>query len=724
MSLAAGATVVDLPRGGKLVRWGDFGCQIGAYPETIKDTMSSSDGVPTLFIVPEEPFDIRLGVSAAELEFPVYFNYYIRGRKFRFLCRRRQMLPILRVLREAIFGPCRVALEAEYLQGAQSFGFPDLKREMSFYKEAPERPRGRIQLRDIVEPYAFDRHGRAEVDGVTIELAGRDRYRFRRQDETLEVDFRPREAPPSRLAEPSRTFKPPVFGITVIGSGHGFDATTRTSGFVIWLNGKGVLVDPPVDSTDWMTRQGVDTRLIDDLVLTHCHADHDAGTLQKVLQEGRVNLHTTPTVLQSFVRKYRSLIGLSSAEFQGLFNFVPVLIGQSVNIAGGSFLLKYTLHSIPTLGFQVTFQGKTFAYSCDTLYDPDEIRRLHQRGVLSHSRMEDLLGFNWDADLIFHEAGVPPIHTPMQVLVDLPEPVKERLFVCHVSPGAIPEGSRLRLAPTGVDHTLELDVPVPEVMLAQRMLDVLAHIDLFENFSIPKAVEFLNITHAMRCAGGEQIIERGTKGDRFFMILSGEVDVRKNGKLVQRAGRYDYFGEIAVIMELPRAADVFAREDVELLWISRDDFLSFIRNTELPWLFRRVAQNRITDSWALFAQNSILKTLTPFQKTQLLAIMGKREAAPGEQLFAAGSPVDRLFLVERGEVRVRRGGEERTVGRGALIGGVSRLDQKAVYPAEARACERVRLFRLKMPEMERFFRSNPGAYVRLLRAADELGVVR
>ncbi len=32
-------------------------------------------------------------------------------------------------------------------------------------------------------------------------------------------------------------------------------------------------------------RLGVNPKLIDSVVLTHCHADHDAGTLQKIMQE-------------------------------------------------------------------------------------------------------------------------------------------------------------------------------------------------------------------------------------------------------------------------------------------------------------------------------------------------------------------------------------------------------------------------------------------------------
>jgi hypothetical protein len=68
-----------------------------------------------------------------------------------------------------------------------------------------------------------------------------------------------------------------------------------------------------------------------------------------------------------------------------------------------------------------------------------------------------------EADLLLHEAGAPPIHTPLDVLMKLPEKVKKRMYVVHTS--ALPEGCDLRVAPTGTAGTIRLDrmrkVPVP-----------------------------------------------------------------------------------------------------------------------------------------------------------------------------------------------------------------------------------------------------------------------
>jgi len=76
--------------------------------------------------------------------------------------------------------------------------------------------------------------------------------------------------------------------------------------------------------------------------------------------------------------------------------------------------------------------------------------------VLSTARADDLLQLPLqDTDLLLHEAGFPPIHTPVEVLERLPQRVKDRLYVVHTS--ALREGCELRVAPTGTAGTIRLD---------------------------------------------------------------------------------------------------------------------------------------------------------------------------------------------------------------------------------------------------------------------------
>ncbi|MBI3928784.1 MAG: cAMP/cGMP-dependent 3',5'-cyclic-AMP/GMP phosphodiesterase [Armatimonadetes bacterium] len=709
--------VENLARGGTLVRNESFLLQIGAYPETIKDTMGS--GVPDLFLVPAELFDTTRGISAADLEFPIYYNYFLKNRKLRFICRRSQHSALMTVLTEAIFGPAELSCEGEFVDGPETPGYPHFEKELAFYQAEPGLPLGRRTLRDMAVPLVFNEERRVTVDGVAIDDLGGNRYLFSTEHASQEVHFeRPQDQECCLPAPPA--FEPPMFGVTIIGSGHGFDAAARTSGFILWVNGSGILVDPPVNSTRWLEQEGVDTRRIHDIILTHCHADHDSGTLQKVLQEGRVRIHTTPTVIRSFVRKYGALTGLSRSEMYSLFDYSPVLIDQPVNISGGEFRFRYRLHPIPTVGFEVFFQGKSFVYSSDTLYDEKIIHSLHDRGVISRSRMEDLLSFPWHHSLVLHEAGMAPVHTPMEVLEQLPPEVKSNLYLTHISEGSIPPRSELRLAPTGSANTLILEVPCPELSLAQRMLDVLGHVDLFRILRVDKAAEFLRIAHYSSHPAGQVILRRGTPGTTFHIVLSGEADVIRDGGVLSRIGRYDYFGEMALLLGSPRGADVVAKTDLELLTISRYDFLCFIRGTRLPGLFRQVAENRARGVQTLAPENRVFGPLSAYQKAQLLAIVRPLEISAGENLFEPGQSVTEYFLIDSGEVEIEPVSGRNVVAReGALLGRVGREFQPSTHTARAIARSDTRLLAMDADDLMDFFRENPGVYVRLMEAMSE-----
>ena len=95
-------------------------------------------------------------------------------------------------------------------------------------------------------------------------------------------------------------------------------------------------------------------------------------------------------------------------------------------------------------------------FTGDHFNSPPAIKMLQEKGVLSKARADDLTNLPLqECDLLLHEAGAPPIHTPLDVLLQLPENVKQRLYVVHTS--ALPKDCELRVAPTGTAGTIRLD---------------------------------------------------------------------------------------------------------------------------------------------------------------------------------------------------------------------------------------------------------------------------
>ena len=63
-------------------------------------------------------------------------------------------------------------------------------------------------------------------------------------------------------------------------------------------------------------------------------------------------------------------------------------------------------------------------------------------------------------------------------------------------------------------------------------------------------------------------------GDRFYLIETGTVAVSRGGRQVREEGPGDFFGEIALLRDVPRTATVTAAEDCVLQVLGREDFLA------------------------------------------------------------------------------------------------------------------------------------------------------
>jgi len=174
------------------------------------------------------------------------------------------------------------------------------------------------------------------------------------------------------------TFNPPSFGVTILGNSHGFDKSGSVSGYVLWINGRGVMIDPPPYSSATLEREGIRPRTIVAIILTHCHADHDAGAFQKVLTGSQVVVITTPTIYKSFIRKYAALSALSPALLRHSHRHKPAIIGKPLRFQGATFHFTYTLHTIPCIGFRVEWRGRSMVFTGDHFNNPVAIEKLQE----------------------------------------------------------------------------------------------------------------------------------------------------------------------------------------------------------------------------------------------------------------------------------------------------------------------------------------------------------
>ncbi len=712
------SAVLELPRGGLVVETSAGPIQFGCPPETIKDHMAAGRNVPTIYVVPEQRFDRQRGVNVSEVEFPAYFNFFVLKKKVRLIADAEGEARLRRVLSETLFGPQTYYSSDEiYDRSVPVAARADHQRECAQFRRNPFDPAQRMEVDTLVEFVTLDAQGRAQVDGVTVErLPDQGGYVVRDGErEVARVPAKTPLPPKEPVPEEAASFDPPAFGVTVLGSSHGFDPKGKTTGFVLWINHRGLLVDPPLGSTDLLVANGIAPKLIDAIVLTHCHADHDSGTFQKILEEGRVVVYTSAVILGSFLRKYSALSGLDEDFLRRTFVFRPVRIGASVPVHGGELRFFHPLHSIPTIGFEAYYGGKSLVFSADSLYDPQRIEKMVEDGWVTRERADRLIHFPWHHTVVLHEAGVPPLHTPTEVLAALPDEVKERLYLLHIAGKDLPEGKGLRVAPAGVEHTIRIEVDKPRQAEAIELLDVFAGIDLFRGFSLARAREILQVARKVEHAAGETIIEQGTPGDAFYVIASGTASVRREGKEIKRYHAGDYFGETALILRQPRNADVVAASSMTLVKIERYDFLYLLRGTDVPLRLVRLAQMREERSWELFAKNSALGPLSSGQKTQLQSFLDIQTTRPGDLLWEAGQAAEAGFVIDEGRVSLEGYGEGlEPYGPGAFLGEVEALVEGGKTGGAARVVEGGRVFRIGRGDLVRWFAENPGVRLAFL----------
>ena len=136
---------------------------------------------------------------------------------------------------------------------------------------------------------------------------------------------------------------------------------------------------------------------------------------------------------------------------------------------------------------------------------------------------------------------------------------------------------------------------------ANQKMDLLKHAPLFAHCSKQELQRIAGIADQLDVREGKVLIQEGERGREFFVIVEGEVEIRRKGKKVKTLGPGSFVGEIALLSKIPRVATVTAIEPTSVLVITDRAFMDLCEKSPsiavkvARTLADRVGENELSD---------------------------------------------------------------------------------------------------------------------------------
>ncbi len=111
-----------------------------------------------------------------------------------------------------------------------------------------------------------------------------------------------------------------------------------------------------------------------------------------------------------------------------------------------------------------------------------------------------------------------------------------------------------------------------------RLAKILSSVPLFSGLDREELEAVADVGKEVTFEAGKTILEQGKPGIGFLLILEGKTEVRKKGKKVATVGPGGFFGEMSMIDDKPRSADVVAVEPTRCFGVTEWSFTPMLRS--------------------------------------------------------------------------------------------------------------------------------------------------
>ena len=110
-------------------------------------------------------------------------------------------------------------------------------------------------------------------------------------------------------------------------------------------------------------------------------------------------------------------------------------------------------------------------------------------------------------------------------------------------------------------------------------VELLSTVPLFAGLSKRQLARLASIADQLEVRQGKVLIREGALGQEFFILLDGKVEVSRKGKKLATRGKGEFYGEIALVSDVPRVATVTAVSPLRVLVIRDREFRELLEDT-------------------------------------------------------------------------------------------------------------------------------------------------
>lgn len=418
---------------------GEDAVMVGAPPEALKILLLWEYPNPSTVVLPPDPLFAH-GINQASFEFLLY-NHLFRmnglhaRRPFLVVCDSQQKTRVEHLARQMLRGPSNDEMAA--------FRTPASHRRQLMHEMAVVSGEvSKLRMEQLIEVRAFA-DGRAELhDGAWIEQLPGEQVRVHAGNEYVDVSrcASGRVNLPLYFPETPSAAAGPRFGLQVLGSASGFSGAEWGSCFIVWINGLPLLIDGTPYLDDHLRQLGIEADHILGFLITHNHEDH-ANALGQLVGKRRVTVLTSGPVMAGLITRLSAILNCSPEEARELFHWQPLYPGMEdystpLPFFGAEIRTWYSVHTVPTLGVEVSMDGHRIRMPGDTLWGR-QLDPLLEQQVISPKRYR-LIQHTYDsADVIVADAGGGPIHPdPHEVKELVAHESSSRMMVTHIPDSA------------------------------------------------------------------------------------------------------------------------------------------------------------------------------------------------------------------------------------------------------------------------------------------------